>query len=125
MKKIFLTEDNPTEGFLIRLSLGQIENCSLNHYSNGNDLINSLEEQPNICIVDLNLPDISGIEVIETIREQSPNTKVIVVSSETDSEIIVNIQARYTPYYIIKSDAFLKNLKVMVEDLLAAQENAN
>ena len=125
MKKIFLTEDNPTEGFLIRLSLGQIENCSLNHYSNGNDLINSLEEQPNICIVDLNLPDISGIEVIEKINEQSPKTKVIIVSSETDSEVIVNIQAKYTPYYIIKSDAFLKNLKVMVEDLLAAQENTN
>jgi len=118
MKKIFLIEDNPTEGFLLRIALSKVPNCELHHFANGQKMLDKLDEEPDICIVDLNLPDISGMDLMEIIKEALPNCKIIVVSAERNAEVIVKIQATFTPYYLIKSDAVLKALKVVVTDIL-------
>lgn len=39
------------------------------------------ELRPDITLVDLLLPDMSGFELIEKIKEQSPNARIIVLSS--------------------------------------------
>lgn len=37
--------------------------------------------RPDVCLVDLRLPDMSGIAVVETIRREDRNARVLVVSS--------------------------------------------
>jgi DNA-binding NarL/FixJ family response regulator len=118
MRKIFLIEDNPTEGFLLRIALSKVQDCELKHFSTGQAMLDKLEEEPDVCIVDLNLPDISGMELMEIIKEALPNCKIIVVSAERNPEVIVKIQGQFTPYYLIKSDACLKALKMLIDDIL-------
>lgn len=46
------------------------------------------KEKPDILILDMKLPDMSGLIVLKTVKEQSPKTKVIVVTGYIDQAII-------------------------------------
>lgn len=116
--KVFLIEDNLTEGFLLRLALSKVENLEITHFKKGSELMDKINECPSIAIVDLNLPDINGLDLIKEIKKKSANTKCIVVSAQRDIEVIATVQAEGTPYYLVKSDSVLKNLKLIVEDFL-------
>ena len=50
--------------------------------SNGKDLLRQLTEKnlPHICILDMNMPEMNGIETIKVLREKWPRIKIIVFS---------------------------------------------
>jgi DNA-binding NarL/FixJ family response regulator len=121
--KVFLIEDNLTEGFLLRLALSKVENLEITHFKKGSELMDKINECPSIAIVDLNLPDINGLDLIKEIKKKSANTKCIVVSAQRDIEVIATVQAEGTPYYLVKSDSVLKNLKLIVEDFLFSMDH--
>ncbi len=55
----------------------------------GRDGIKLIEEQkPDIMILDIKLPDISGLDVLKHAKEHSPLTKIIVVTGYVDQGII-------------------------------------
>jgi len=120
--KVFLIEDNATEGFLLRLALSSIEKLEITHFKTGTELLDKIAEKPSVAIVDLNLPDIYGLDLIKQLKKGSPKTKIIVVSAQRDIDIISTVQAEGTPYYLVKSDGCLKNLKVIVEDFICTMD---
>ena len=121
--KVFLIEDNPTEGFLLRLALSNVKNLEMTHFKTGSELMDKISKKPSVAIVDLNLPDIYGLDLIKEIKKISPKTKIIVVSAQSEIEVISTVQAEGTPYYLVKNDSCLKNLKVIVEDFLFTMDH--
>jgi len=121
--KVFLIEDNPTEGFLLRLALSNIKNLEMTHFKTGAELMEKIDEAPSVAIVDLNLPDINGLDLVKEIKKKSEKTKIIVVSAQRDVDVIATVQAEGTPYYLVKSDSVLKNLKAIVEDFIFTMEH--
>lgn len=120
--KVFLIEDNPTEGFLLKLALSNVDNVEMSHFKTGAELMERIGEIPSIAIVDLHLPDINGLDLVKAIKKQSEKTKIIVVSAQRDVDVISLVQSEGTPYYLVKSDSCLKNLKVIVEDFLISMD---
>ena len=43
--------------------------------------------QPVLIVVDLNLPDVSGLDVCRQIRDSNPRVKVVVISARIDDAI--------------------------------------
>ena len=43
--------------------------------------------QPVLIVVDLNLPDVSGLDVCRQIRDSNPRVKVVVISARIDEAI--------------------------------------
>ena len=121
--KVFLIEDNLTEGFLLRLALSKGENLEITHFKTGGELMEKIDECPSVAIVDLNLPDINGLDLIKEIKKKSANTKSSVVAAQRDIEVIATVQSEGTPYYLVKSDSVLKNLKSIVEDFLFSMDH--
>lgn len=121
-RKIFLIEDNRTEGMLLKLSLGSIENLSITTFSKGRDLIDNLNANPDIVIVDLMLPDISGYELINIISEYDPNIKIVVVSAQKDIDLIAKIQEKGVYNYLVKSEACIQYLHQVIEDLIIVMD---
>ena len=121
--KVFLIEDNPTEGFLLRLALSNVENLEMTHFKTGGELMEKIDECPSVAIVDLNLPDIYGLDLIKEIKKKSEKTKIIVVSAQREIDVIASVQTEGTPYYLVKSDSVLKNLKSIVEDFLFSMDH--
>ena len=75
----------------------------------------------NLVILDIHLPDINGLEVMKQIREISPQTKVIImtsysISNETENEI------REQAHYFIAKPFDLSEMKMVTDMVLKSKE---
>lgn len=70
--------------------------------SNGHEAIRSFREhRPDVTLMDLRLPDISGIDAMVAIRTESPDARVIMLStSEGDAEIQRSLEAGAQAYLL-------------------------
>ena len=116
-KKIFVVEDNKTEGMLLKLCLGSIRNITITNYTLGQDLLDNLNEVPDIVIADMMLPDVSGEELVIAIKENNPETEVIVVSAQKDIDLIARLQELGIYNYLVKSETCMETLQKSIEDL--------
>ena len=59
--------------------------------SSGNELLNLLKtHHPDVVIVDITMPGLSGIEVTKHISELYPEIKTMILSMHTDEEFVIN-----------------------------------
>ncbi|MFN2396158.1 MAG: response regulator [Bacteroidales bacterium] len=122
-KQIFVIEDNKTEGMLLKLCLGSVKNVAVTNYTFGEELVKNLDKKPEIVIADMMLPDITGEELIHTIKESSPHTEVIVVSSQKDTDLIARVQELGVYNYLVKSETCMESLQKAIEDLTFLIDN--
>jgi DNA-binding NtrC family response regulator len=58
--------------------------------SNGKEGLKTFQEQkPDIILVDLVMPEVDGFQVLETVRKESPQTPVIVISGKGDMKSVI------------------------------------
>lgn len=58
--------------------------------SNGKEAIEKIKRsQPDIVVLDISLPDVSGLDLIDSIKSNSPNTKILILSMFEDENMIV------------------------------------
>ncbi len=78
-KRLLVVEDNPAEQLSIRELLGY-DDIDVSVASSGNDALAVLNEEPFDCVVlDLRLPDMSGFDVLERLRDTPTLTDLPVV----------------------------------------------
>ncbi|MGA3348164.1 MAG: ATP-binding protein [Candidatus Sulfotelmatobacter sp.] len=81
-KKVLLIDDDEVSRYVVKTVLGQI-NLRISEASGGADgLQKAAEERPDMIILDLSMPDISGVEVLRKLKE-NPRTKTIPVIIHT------------------------------------------
>jgi DNA-binding NarL/FixJ family response regulator len=67
----------------------------------GEGLERFIELRPDVALLDLRLPDMSGIELIKKIKDKSPNARIIVLSShEGDVDIQRALEAGAQGYVV-------------------------
>ena len=116
--KLFVIEDNRTEGMLLQLALSEIPKLEITTFPNAKEMLNNLHKDPDIAIVDLNLPDISGMELIKRIKAYNEDIRIVVVSAQRDIDVLAQVQAEGVYNYLVKSEACLSYLNKVIEDLL-------
>ena len=83
MFKILIVDDEN----LIRYSLSATfrDPCfSVRTAANGKDALIAVKDDAyDVCILDLHLPDMSGIDILKVIRSTRPGTKIIIISGES------------------------------------------
>ncbi len=72
----------------------------------------SVKHRPHIVLMDIDMPGMGGLAAIKAIREQVPETRVVVVSASDDEETIMAAIQAGASGYVLKSDA--------LQDVLAA-----
>jgi DNA-binding NarL/FixJ family response regulator len=72
--------------------------------SNGDEaLAKVIEVNPDVLILDLNMPGKGGLDVLPDIREQSPNTKVLVLTARNEDWYIMQALRAGAHGYILKT----------------------
>ncbi|NOS71910.1 MAG: response regulator transcription factor [Verrucomicrobia bacterium] len=74
-------------------------------------------QPPNVALVDVNLPDLSGIECVRQLKPQMPHTQFVMVTVYGDSEHIFDALAAGASGYLLK--------RLTRENLLAALEEVH
>lgn len=116
MKKIVIADHHPVIRKGISCMLKKSDLFSIvDKVANGDELFKSLEtKQPDILIMEIEMPQINGINVLRTIKEQFPKTRVLIFSSHPEEIYALRSIKSGAAGYVAKSAStkvFLKALK--------------
>ncbi|PKO95068.1 MAG: DNA-binding response regulator, partial [Bacteroidetes bacterium HGW-Bacteroidetes-9] len=92
MIKVMLVDDHTIVRDGIKALLTDQDDISIiGEASNGRDLLSLLKvHKPDILLLDISLPDYSGIELCEIVRRDYPGIQVLFLSMYTTEEYIFN-----------------------------------
>lgn len=108
MIKVFVIEDDPmvlevNTGFLEKIPFFQLEGVA----RTGQDAINLIKKhKPDLVLLDMFLPDLSGFDVLKVIREEEIPTDVILITAARDSKSIHEVFRLGAVDYIVKPFRF-------------------
>ena len=90
--KIFLVDDHQIVRDGIKsLLLDSSEISIVGEALNGAELMGKLESiKPDVILMDISLPEISGIELTKQVTQKFPEIKVVILSMYTQEEFITN-----------------------------------
>ncbi|MBL4655777.1 MAG: sigma-54-dependent Fis family transcriptional regulator, partial [Bacteroidia bacterium] len=101
--KTFIVEDNATFTELMKLALeNEFSNIEITHFKTGEECINSLHENPDIVSIDYHLPEMSGLELLEKIKNFDDSIKTIVVSGQEKIGVVLKIFKAGANDYLMK-----------------------
>ena len=75
------------------------------------------QKKPDIMIVDINIPKLSGLELLRKIRENDYNTKAIVLTAHTDKTFLLEATSLKLTRYLVKPVS-RKDLKEALKDTI-------
>lgn len=74
---------------------------------NGRDVVQLVKElRPDVVIMDVNMPDLNGIEATRQVLAAFPETKIIALSMHADRRFVVNMLKAGSSGYLLKDCAF-------------------
>lgn len=104
--KVLLIEDNPADALLFRETLADAGGnfrvtCAANLGAAIEQLIGSAA-QWDIAVVDLTLPDSSGIETFERVLEAAPHVPIVIMSGVADEDLAIRAVQEGAQDYLVK-----------------------
>lgn len=120
---IFYTDDDIDDQEFFRTVIKMIsDDYSVVTYMDGNQLLHALDNpppNPYLIFLDINMPGISGLEVLETLRKSDKHSRLpIVMFSTTKDEVIIQKTRELgANYYVPKAESF-KKLRKSIEHTL-------
>ncbi len=101
---LFIVDDDPFVGLLYKKYLSNLGYTNLHHFYSGVECLNNLHLNPEIVLLDHQMSQVNGFEVLKKIKRSSPDTAVIMVSGQEDMTTALNA-LRYGAFdYIIKDN---------------------
>lgn len=101
--KILVVEDDPYYKKLLEYDLSLNPDNEVIVCSNGKECLARLKEKPDLITLDFRLPDMDGIQLLKKIREVNEDVKVIMISSQDDIEVVVDLLKMGVYDYIVKA----------------------
>lgn len=87
--KILYVEDEPFLGRIVKESL-ESRDYDVNMATDGKDAISLYKQiNPDICVLDVMLPNKDGYSIAQGIRQLSPNVPIIFVTAKTQTEDLI------------------------------------
>ena len=113
--KILLLEDDVALNRAIK-KVTQLDNHTTTSYLDGQDVLDSLSENYDLYILDINIPNINGLELLSLIYTKDNNSKVIIISSNSD---INSLQQAYKLGCVdyLKKPFHLEELRIKIDKL--------
>jgi DNA-binding NarL/FixJ family response regulator len=105
--RVLLADDHPIIRSGIRLLLEQAEDITVvGETDRGNDVVGLVERlQPDVLLLDMEMPDKSGVAVAQELQKSGAEVRVLVLSAYDDDEYIASLLATGAAGYLTKEEA--------------------
>lgn len=113
--KIFIVEDDVIFGksILYYLSLNPENEITL--FTNGKDALAQRYQNPELMILDYNLPGMNGMEVMQSFQGYNKNIPIIIISAQSDIRVAVSLLKEGAFDYIVKDQELKDRLWMSME----------
>lgn len=118
--KVFIVEDDRVYAKTLQAHLSNLSDCYFEVFETGKDFLNNLYRNPDFISLDYGLPDYNGLELLEKIKDINPDVPVVMVSSQEEVGIAVNLFKAGIFDYIIKNSEVKERLW---SSIIKAKEN--
>jgi DNA-binding NtrC family response regulator len=102
---IFIVEDDPWYGQVLEYHLSLNPDHQVSRFTTGKDCISNLSKKPDLISIDYSLPDINGMELLNTIKAYDNDIPVIVISGQEDISTALTLIKKGASDYFIKDDS--------------------
>lgn len=125
-KKILITEDEPTLSTVLKAQLSAMGFVVLQARNGEECLEIALKKHPDIILLDIILPKMDGLMVLDKLREDGwgKNVPVIVLTNLSNAEDMENAIKRGARGYLVKSDKTLAEIVERVQKELNIRPGA-
>jgi DNA-binding NarL/FixJ family response regulator len=105
MYKILIVDDHPVLADGLKTLLADYKMCSnANIAVSGNDCTKKLSTQDyDLIFLDINLPDVSGINLCETIHKEYPDIKILALTSFSEFTCVSKMMTNGASGYVLKN----------------------
>lgn len=100
--KVFLVEDNQAFSLILDYKLRDIALCELDVMETGEECLDRLYLDPDVIILDYNLPGISGYDTLLQIKEKDATIPVLFLSGDERPEVATQCLAAGAAEFIVK-----------------------
>lgn len=120
---ILLAEDHPAMRQSLRTLLEAEEDFNvIGEAGNGKEAIDLAERlQPDVLTLDLSLPDMSGLMVALRVRQCSPRTRIIIVSSQFHESYVIAAREAGADGYVPKNPNLAQFLPQAVREVITGR----
>ncbi len=102
---IYIVEDDPWYGEILDYHLSLNPDYKVTRFVTGKECLAKMHLKPDLVTIDFSLPDITGDELFKKIRETNPQVPVIVISSQEEVGVAVNLLKMGVNDYLLKDEA--------------------
>ena len=125
MKKndlIFIVEDDYFYASTLECFLNSLGFTNIEHYDNGNECIKNSYKMPQLVLLDYNLEDFKGVDIMLELISFDSNTPIVFVSAQESVQLAIDT-LKYGSYDYIQKDEFtLKKLRIVINRITEAKE---
>ena len=118
--KIFIADDHRILREGLRSMIEKIRNVDVvGEAGNGREAVRlASEKRPDVVIMDVNMPDLNGIEATRLLLKELPAVKVIALSMYSDKRFVAGMLKAGASGYLLKAGAF-EELATAVQTVMA------
>jgi DNA-binding NtrC family response regulator len=118
IQKIFLVEDEDDYAGFIQKSLEKVGNYSVEIFKSGELCLAEIKRNnlPSVILIDYYLPGMNGLELYTAIRKKNKTIQLIIMSSNTDANLVVEMVKKGIRKYVIKNENVIISLKALLEE---------
>lgn len=123
-KKILIVDDESAIRYALSRYLYKLDAFDIEIITaqNGNAAISKIDEYSlDLCFLDINLPDISGLEVMKRIKKISPETRIAIMTA-SDIDINMKRAINASSAFFIQKPMDLSRIKTFVMYTLSTDE---
>lgn len=128
--KILLLEDDVALNRAIK-KVTEIDKHATTSYLDGQEVLDNLDERYDLYILDINVPNINGLELLNLIYTKDKTSKVIIISANTDLD---SLQTAYKsgcvdylkkPFHLEELRLKIARLNILFTDLFSSVKLKN
>lgn len=122
MLKVLIVDNHPFIRFGVRVLLGKAGHKVIGETDNGFDVMRMVQDiRPDLILMDIGLPGLCGLEVIDKLRRISDLPKILVFTSHVSKNLILRCQKMGANGFLAKTE----DLSVLLEALKVVERGYN
>lgn len=87
---VFIVDDEPSARQILELEVSSAWGFATRQFSDAESCLAALDDNPDLILLDIGLPGMSGVEALRKIKEQCPDVPVIMLSAQESVDVAVN-----------------------------------